>query len=147
MHMLVNRDQEFEWPQAVEQIAEQVDRLNPGLFKDQPLLRLTVLCRPQNLLEWLNAQDFETRIFWADREQRFRVAGVGKADEIFIPQDVRFLTPSSMISIKNFPVPTPSSGITEVFPLIPRLPRRSGRISAGPGLSCRVLNCLNTTDR
>lgn len=90
MHMLINRDQNFEWPEAVRQMAEQAAGLDPGLFKNQPLLRLTIGCRPLDMLDWLDAQDFGSKIFWADRGGRFRVAGAGEADEIFVPQNEPF---------------------------------------------------------
>jgi len=35
-----------------------------------------------DLLPWLNAQTGETKIFWSDRESSYRMAGLGKSDEI-----------------------------------------------------------------
>lgn len=58
---------------------------------DEKLVRAEAFFPEIDLLAWLQAQDSETKIFWADREQAFSAAGAGAAVEIHSdsPQELR----------------------------------------------------------
>jgi menaquinone-specific isochorismate synthase len=52
------------------------------LYQGQKIIRLTIQVPEQPLLPWLKSQNFSLKTYWADRENRFEVAGVGAADYI-----------------------------------------------------------------
>jgi menaquinone-specific isochorismate synthase len=59
-----------------------LERLILPIGSPHPIYRLEFKCQPIDLLSWLQAQGVNTKIYWANRDGEFEMAGVGIAEKI-----------------------------------------------------------------
>lgn len=72
------------FPEVKERITRDILRLSRGsCFENKrSILRFEAPCPRVNCLDWLEAQASQVKVYWAGRDNSFRMAGIGSADKV-----------------------------------------------------------------
>ena len=86
MNIVLNTAEQLSFSEAKDAMAGKLRALRNEKFfsssKESRIIRLQIKIQPQSILSWLAQQKHETLFYWADREGKFQVGGVGVADRI-----------------------------------------------------------------
>ena len=86
MNIILNADPRLSFSDAKKAMAEKLCALKKEKYsfplKKPEIVRLQIKIQPQSILSWLAQQKHETLFYWADREGKFQIGGVGVADQI-----------------------------------------------------------------
>lgn len=80
---ILSKVEESVFQQVKEVIAQRISRLIEdlkGKSSSKKIIRLEILCPDIDCFVWLNGQRSENKIYWADRNGDFEMAGIGAAD-------------------------------------------------------------------
>lgn len=90
MNIVLNTQERLSLSDAKNMMGEKLETLKKEKasysFQNPQMIRLHVKVQPQSILSWLAQQKYETLFYWADREGKFQMGGVGVADRIFQQQ-------------------------------------------------------------
>ncbi len=86
MNIVLNADERLSFFDAKDVMAEKLRALKKEIISSPlnklEIIRLQIKIQPQLILSWLAQQKHETLFYWADREGKFQMGGVGVADRI-----------------------------------------------------------------
>jgi len=86
MNIALNVDQRLSFCDAKDVMAGKLRALKNEKIslsaEESKIIRLQIKIQPQLILSWLAQQKHETLFYWADREGKFQIGGVGVADWI-----------------------------------------------------------------
>lgn len=86
MNIILNTAEQLSFSEAKDVMAGKLrvlrNKKNFSSSKESKILRLQIKIHPQSILSWLAQQKDETLFYWAARDGKFQIGGIGVADRI-----------------------------------------------------------------